>query len=368
MTQHDNPADTNAPRLTFLCHTCDEFLARARAIGIAAPRALAAYRRAFRAGECDETWAALDVPRVARSLVEEDTIKFTLGVAGGFETESVAIPMLHRQRATTYSLCVSSQIGCAMGCTFCETAQMGFLRNLTAAEIVAQWHASTHQLARRPSHIVFMGMGEPTDNMDAVIHAIRILTDQNGAGVGPKCIMVSTVGRPAGIRQLAALAREPGFSRLHLAVSINAPNDAIRSRIMPINRVTPLAELCDALAEWPSRSTRVWCAEYVLIPGVNDALEHADELCALLLPLHCMLNVIPYNPRRSSPWPAPSEEQVTRFVERCAARGMYVKRRITRGRDVMAACGQLGNAELRRRARAPEPATIAQSCGALPAV
>ena len=345
---HTVPAILEKSRPPLLDNTSQAFVAKARAVGHAAPAALAVYRRAFREGVCEAEWASLDVPAVSRTLVDGETVKFTLPVAGGYVSESVAIPMPHLRRPTTVSLCVSSQVGCAMGCSFCETAQMGLHRNLSAGEIVAQWHAATHQLGRRPSRVVYMGMGEPTDNLDAVIDSIRILTDHNGAGVGAKNIMVSTVGRPAGIRRLAAFAREPGYTRLQLAVSINAPNDEIRNRIMPVNRATPLAELCAALADWSTRGSRVLCAEYVLIPSVNDALEHADELCELLAPLRAMVSVIPYNPRRDSPWPAPSEESVASFVARCAARGMYVKRRVTRGRDVMAACGQLGSAELRR--------------------
>src|SRR5262249_42285389 len=156
--------------------------------------------------------------------------------------------------AMTRTLCVSSQVGCAMGCTFCETAQMGLMSNLSASDIVAQWFAARFGGVGSPdiTNIVFMGMGEPMDNLDAVIQAIRILTDQNGPAIPPARISVSTVGRPAGIQRLAQLARQPGFHKLRLAVSINAPNDAIRSQIMPINRSTPMAALMDAMRQWPT--------------------------------------------------------------------------------------------------------------------
>jgi 23S rRNA (adenine2503-C2)-methyltransferase len=157
------------------------------------------------------------------------------------------------------------------------------------------------------------------------------------------------VGKTAGIERLAQLAREDGFHKLRLAVSINAPNDEIRSRIMPINRSTPMAKLMQAMLNWPTDGRQRVLIEYVLIPGVNDALEHADQLCDYLKPLKCTVNVIPYNPRRNSPWPAPPEETVRQFVQRIHERGQFVKRRQTLGRSVMAACGQLGNPTVRRR-------------------
>ncbi|MDG2022468.1 MAG: radical SAM protein, partial [Phycisphaerales bacterium] len=172
---------------------------------------------------------------LGRQEVEGETTKFTLSLPGGLETESVLIPMRRRDGTVTRTLCVSSQIGCAMGCRFCETAQMGLLRNLETSDIVAQWHAATHQVGHRPKNIVFMGMGEPTDNLDAVIPAIRVLADHDGPAVAASNISVSTVGNPDGIRRLGELAAEPGFHRLNLAVSLNAPNDAIRAEIMPVD-------------------------------------------------------------------------------------------------------------------------------------
>jgi 23S rRNA (adenine2503-C2)-methyltransferase len=257
-----------------------------------------------------------------------------------------------------------------MGCCFCETAQMGLMKNLTASQIVVQALAAKFDFATNVNNIVFMGMGEPMDNFDAVLQSIRVLSDRNGLSIAPAGITVSTVGRTEGIVRLAELARTPGFGKLRLAVSINAPNDEIRSRLMPINRATPMAELMQAMLLWPTESRssarggsggngggggggagrqRVFI-EYVLIPGVNDALEHADELCAYLKPLRCTVNVIPYNPRRDSPWPAPDEPAVRAFVQRLHDNGQFVKRRQTMGRSVMAACGQLGNERIRKRA------------------
>ena len=299
--------------------------------------------------------------------------------AAALETESVLIPMIGKRRTRTYTLCVSSQVGCAMGCTFCQTAQMGLIRSLSPAEIVQQWFAARHLVGRPDpdapiSNIVFMGMGEPLDNLDAVLTAIEVLTDRRGPNVAMSRITISTVGRIDGLARLAEKAREPGWRRLGLAVSLNAPNDEIRSAIMPINKAMPLAKLRPALEAWPLRPSGHMLIEYVLIPGVNDAPEHADMVASFMLgsayagaggaagtaggagvpryagpPLQALVNLIPYNPRERSPWRAPEDFEVDVFMARLQGAGVYVKRRRTKGRDQMAACGQLGNPALRRR-------------------
>ena len=339
--------------------TSAEFAEVARTRGVAAPRALEVYRAGFRQRRLEVDWAALPAYPIARIQREGETTKFILRHEDGLETESVVLPIAGSTGRLRHTLCVSSQVGCAMGCRFCETAQMGLMKNLTASQIVAQWLAARFDLDTAIDNIVFMGMGEPMDNLDAVVQSIRVLCDRNGAAIAPAGISVSTVGRPQGIVRLAALARTPGFGKLRLAVSINAPNDEIRSQIMPINRATPMRELMEAMLQWPTDSgsngggrQRVFI-EYVLIPGVNDALEHADELCHYLRPLRCTVNVIPYNPRRDSPWPAPSDESVRAFIQRVHDNGQFVKRRQTMGRSVMAACGQLGNQAIRRRRFVP---------------
>jgi 23S rRNA (adenine2503-C2)-methyltransferase len=345
--------------------TATEYADEAAPLGYSEQHASDLYRGFFR----DAAWptargAESFVPRVLRVLDEPHELgpvrKFLLPVAGvdaelrGFnatqhlETESVIIPMRNR-RGVTHTLCVSSQIGCAMGCGFCETARMGLIRSLAAGEIVMQWHAATHQVGARIDNIVFMGMGEPLDNYDAVVQAIRVLTDHLGANLPMKRVSISTVGRLDGLERLAQLVRQPGWRKLNLAVSVNAPNDAVRSEIMPINRAMPLAELVEVLKSWPGRSSDVMCVEYVLIPGVNDRPEHADELSALLDEVRCCVNVIPYNPRTDSPWPAPAERDIDAFLRRLESNGTFCKQRKTKGRGQMAACGQLGNASIRGR-------------------
>jgi 23S rRNA (adenine2503-C2)-methyltransferase len=337
------------PPLDILGLTRDEFLDRALAYGAKRPRALAIYRAAFRQGVALEPWVTLRRPPIVNSHVEGDTIKFVQRHDDGLETESVLIPMFGRAGQMTRTLCVSSQIGCAMGCRFCETAQMGLMRNLDAAAIVAQWFGATHDVGERPKNIVFMGMGEPMDNLDSVLQALRVLCDHDGAAMAASNIAVSTVGRVDGIRRYGDFVRQRGFHRANLAVSLNAPNDEIRGAIMPINRKHPMAELREAMLAFPLRPKAAICVEYVLIPGVNDALAHCDELCAYLKGIRCSLNVIPYNPRRDSPWRAPTEDEVSAFMARAIENGQFVKRRQTKGRSVMGACGQLGNPHIRRR-------------------
>ncbi|MBL8991370.1 MAG: 23S rRNA (adenine(2503)-C(2))-methyltransferase RlmN [Phycisphaerae bacterium] len=383
-----------------LAVTAQAYAAASAASGLPGGReALNRYARFYRLGPAgaDPLTAAWGPAAVHRRLVSDSAeghvVKFTqlvprrlgvespsegsavrLAVNGGgsdrVETESVLIPMVGRTRGRCYTLCVSSQVGCAMGCGFCQTAQMGLLRSLTVEEIVGQWYAARHLIDRPDpeaeiTNVVFMGMGEPMDNLEAVVGAIEVLTDSRGPAMAMSRITVSTVGRLDGIRALGQHVHRPGWHRLALAVSLNAPTDEIRTGLMPVNRAMPLARLREALAEWPIYGGSHQCIEYVLIPGVNDRPEHADAVASFVLGaehrpagneprydgprLTAMVNVIPYNPRDGSPWPAPDEGSVDAFMERLKGHGVYVKRRRTKGRDTMAACGQLGNPALRRR-------------------
>jgi len=372
----ERPSMNTAPLLpTPHAHTSAEFIERAHNAGIPKRRADEIYKAFHRAGErALFPDAYLSEPHTISQSTGDDleTIKFLLtlrdhktrpnrgplailGDAGvALESESVLIPMVSR-KGVTRTLCVSSQIGCAMGCDFCETAQMGLIRSLSPEEIVAQWFAAKHHLGHDVRNIVFMGMGEPLDNIESVLHAIEILTDHNGPAIAMRHITISTVGRIDGLIKLRERCEQTGWRQLNLAVSINAPNDEIRSSIMPINRAMPLGDLIPMLEQWPIKPSAKICAEYVLIPGVNDLMEHADELADLLKDVPCCVNVIPYNPRRNSPWPAPQEEDVERFLRRLESRKQFCKRRKTKGRDTMAACGQLGNEQIRKRRLATAP-------------
>lgn len=366
MTNASDAHTDNRPALAPFDRTHDAFVDSAHTHGLSRSAASMRYRAFYRTGAADG-FGDVNTPIPARTIDSTcdglTTTKFLLNLPRketrsrlpllndpdtDLQTESVVIPMRHRNGISN-TLCVSSQIGCAMGCEFCETAQMGLVRSLDPGEIIAQWFAARYHLSKRISNIVFMGMGEPLDNTENVIRSIEILTDHSGPHAAMRRITLSTVGRLDGLATLRARISQPGWRRLNLAVSINAPNDEIRSQIMPVNRSAPLDELIEVLREWPVRRSAKICAEYVLIPGVNDALEHADELADRLRRVPCCVNVIPYNPRRNSPWPAHGEADVQRFLQRLESRGQFCKRRITKGRDTMAACGQLGNEKIRNR-------------------
>lgn len=318
--------------------TFDEVAAKTTIHRRAALRAR--YRSAFAGvGGLDQ----VHVAPIVREQRDGDLIKFVQGLDGGLEIESVIIPM-YRGEESWRSLCVSSQVGCRMGCTFCETAQLGLLRNLTAAQITGQVLVARRHYQVDIRKLVFMGMGEPFDNFDEVVQSVRVLTDPAGLSLSKRQITISTVGRISGLQRLGAL----GWKYLQVAVSLNAPNDEIRSQIMPVNRAEPMAALRQALLDYPLRRNGYFMIEYVLIPGVNDRIEHALELADYLMPVRCCVNVIPYNPRRESPWPAPDEASIDAFMTALRDAGQYCKRRTTKGRAQMAACGQLGNRELKR--------------------
>ena len=361
--------------------TLDTFVVACTAQGVGTGRAKAAYHAVYRDGQIGHAPARITPPEIVKRheepVNEGMTVKFVQRLPNpehrllhrGIDfddIESVIIPMIGRSGRKTHTLCVSSQVGCAMGCDFCETAQMGLIRSLTAAEIVAQWWAAKHIEGIDIDNIVFMGMGEPMDNLDEVLTAIECLTDRSGASIPMANITISTVGRIDGLRRIKDQVQKPGWKRLGLALSLNASNDESRSKLMPINNKWGMKELQEILQELREvRGGRKIMIEYVLIPGVNDAPEHADELAQWMKPFlkdpsrekakghGGLLNVIPYNPRRDSPWPAPTEEQVDGFVDRLISHGVFVNRRRTKGRDTMAACGQLGTAEIRRRKLVP---------------
>jgi 23S rRNA (adenine2503-C2)-methyltransferase len=327
------------------------------------PQAVRAdYGRSLRYG------TGLPVGGVTRIEHAAGVIKFWLDVGTqqgrSLQTESVIIPMRNYHESSWRTLCVSSQVGCRMGCTFCETGRMGLLRNLSAAEIVRQRLVARQVLigdaARAGSslyhyfidhirNVVFMGMGEPLDNLDQVVQAIRVFHEPAGLDIPHSQITICTVGRAEGIRKLAAVR----WPNLRLAVSLNAGDDALRESLMPINRGTPLAELQRALLEYPLAPRGRFLIGYVLLKGVNDSLADADAVAAWCRPLPCTVNIIPYNPQRNAAFEVPSEDTITTFMERLRTRGVFVKRRITRGRDLMAACGQLGTAPQRPEHAAP---------------
>ncbi len=276
------------------------------------------------------------LPTIVETLPSDDgATKVVLALADGARIEAVHMPRaLTRPRVT---VCLSSQVGCAMGCTFCATAQMGLVRNLTAAEIVGQLLAVLHRFGPRTAsslNIVFMGMGEPLHNVDAILRVLDVLCDEAGLGVAPSRITVSTAGHVSGLERLAGSQHRP-----ELAVSVNGATDRVRTALMPIGKRWPLAELRAALGRWPKRPHQKITLEYVLLAGVNDDLESADRLAAWAGDLRHLINVIPFNAWDGSGFAEPSSPLP--FTNRLREHGCLVTVRYSRGRDARAACGML---------------------------
>jgi 23S rRNA (adenine2503-C2)-methyltransferase len=272
---------------------------------------------------------------IVRRETREGVTKLAFRLDDGLAVETVIIPMA---RHTT--VCISCQVGCRMGCRLCETGQMGLRRQLSAAEIVAQVFAVKIELGFDVRNVVFMGMGEPLDNFDNVIQAIRVLGEQRGLNIAPRRITVSTAGIVEGIERLAQL----NWPLLKLAVSLNAADDDLRTTLMPINaRSGGLAALKQVLARYPLARGNVLLVEYVLIKGFNDQAQHVHQLAAFLEGLTARLNLIPYNPRRNSPYVAPDDADVIRFQQALIERGIFVRLRKSKGAEIRAACGQLGS-------------------------
>jgi 23S rRNA (adenine2503-C2)-methyltransferase len=280
----------------------------------------------------------LDLMQEAR----DGTRKLRWRTHDGRAIESVLIPDTDAER-DKLTLCVSSQVGCAIDCQFCATATLGFGRNLGADEIVEQITRATAIAGRRPTNLVFMGMGEPLHNFEQVTRALALLEHPWGAAFSPRRITVSTAGLVTGIDKLAALSPTP-----NLAISLNATTDEVRDRIMPINRRWPIAALLDAARRFPLSHGRRVTFEYVLLAGVNDSDADADRLVRLLRDIPSKVNLIPWNgfPIQTAEGPVyrfqrPSAERIRTFQERVRTSDMAIYIRSPRGDDIDAACGQL---------------------------
>lgn len=276
----------------------------------------------------------------ARTVSGDGTTKLLLGFAGGGAVEAVLMPAWRPGRAMG---CVSSQIGCAMGCDFCASTKGGLERDLESGEIVEQYLRlceAAAGLGRKLTSLVFMGMGEPMHNLGNVIAAIRRIADPDLGALGWRQVTVSTVGVVPGIDALAA-----ADLNVHLAVSLHAPDDATRSRLVPANRRWPVADIVAAARRFQEKTRRVVTIEYCLLAGVNDADAHAAALAALLDGFRAHVNLIPYNaigPGLSGTvYARPSRERMVRFLTLLRDAGTVAHFRDTRGDDVNAACGQL---------------------------
>lgn len=272
-------------------------------------------------------------PVEATEVSADGTEKYLFRLEDGETVESVLIPEEDRR-----TLCISSQVGCALKCGFCATGAAGFRRNMTSAEIVHQVCFAARRLAERGerlSNVVFMGMGEPLENLSELSRAIEILLSQFGFGLSGKRVTVSTAGVIPAMKELAA--RHP----VSFAVSINAPRGDLRSRVMPVDRKYPLRDLVAAMKGIPLRSGRDVTAEYVLLAGVNDSTRDAADLARLLKGARVKVNLIPYNAHECGNFTSPSAETVDRFRKVLLETGIRTITRERRGADIRAACGQL---------------------------
>lgn len=271
--------------------------------------------------------------RILDTQEDDGVIKFAISLSDGELIESVLIPAKGRN-----TLCISSQVGCRMGCRFCTTGRIGLIRNLLPEEITWQLYAARTLLDHRIDNIVFMGMGEPLDNFDNVAQAISVIGDQRGFDIPYSRICISTAGHVDGIRKLKGL----NLPRLRLAVSINAADDGLRSRLMPINRKYPLEALKTEMQSFPFGRDGVVFIEYVLMAGVNDTRAHAKRLARYLDGIRTRVNVIACNGGQNADFTAPDPKSVERFCRWLAEENIFVRLRRSRGQNIMAACGQLG--------------------------
>ncbi len=285
--------------------------------------------------------AVIQPPEIVSQHDSKDgTRKWAIRVSGGSLVETVLIP--DGDRAT---LCVSSQVGCSLDCSFCSTGKQGFQRDLTAAEIVGQvWLAIKSydgfpvSKKRIVTNVVMMGMGEPLLNFDNVVDAMDIMLDDFGYGISKRRVTLSTSGVVPALDKLGDVAE------VSLAISLHAPNDTLRNQLVPINKRFPISELLAACNRyWAKQSDthRVTTVEYTLIAGVNDGVEHARELSVLLKDFPCKINLIPFNPFSLSDYRRPSKNAVNRFWQILSDAGFVTTIRSTRGDDIDAACGQL---------------------------
>jgi 23S rRNA (adenine2503-C2)-methyltransferase len=275
-----------------------------------------------------------------RRLASSDRLTTKLLLRLHDDQEIEAVEMKSKDGHKT--ICVSSQAGCAMGCVFCVTGQFGFARNLDAGEIVEQvlrFKSSAHPV----TNVVFMGMGEPLANYDEVMRAIRLLTHPQGVHLGARRITVSTAGVVPAMLRFADERQQVG-----LAVSLHAPNDALRSELMPINRRWPIDAVLAATDHYVRQTGRRVSYEYTLMSGVNDTDVLADQLARLLHGRLCHVNLIPLNPTEDLNLTAPSADRALAFERRLRDAGIATTIRVNRGRDILAACGQLRLAEKRK--------------------
>lgn len=377
-------------------YRADQVLGWVHARGVLDPAAMTDLPRALREALAADFGAEPDTRLVATETSSDGTVKVTVGLADGAATEAVLIPEAveetgdeaaeetgdeadeddapaprsareapecARPSPVAYTLCLSSQIGCAFGCAFCRSGSRGFVRHLASREILAQLHWARNALGGRGhvTRLVLMGIGEPLHNLDGVLPALRLLTDARAAAFSGRRVTVSTVGLPEGIRRLA----DAFGGRIALAWSLHAADEKTRRRLLPVAARRPVRETLEALRDVPLPPRRRITVECVLADGVNDTEGHARDVARLLGGLRCKVNLIPFNPWREpggasgpatttdgEPLRPPATSRIEAFREVLAAAGLSAFVRKPRGADILAACGQLlGSADLSRDGR-----------------
>ena len=288
--------------------------------------------------------AVVSIPRVLKQKVSSDgTRKFLMELDDKKKIETVVIPQ-STEKNTRYSLCISTQVGCPVGCQFCATGSSGFQRSLEAYEMIGQFLGSKRELMKRLkqndeniiSNVVYMGMGEPFFNYDQVMSSIRVLIDPQGVNLGQRHITVSTAGEASGIERLA---RED--LQVTLAISLHAGNDELRDKLIPLNRKYPLKKLMQAVSEYIEITNRRVTFEYIMLNEINIGKQDAQQLIKIVKPLLANVNLIPYNEVETLPFKKPSGYDVRQFYQWLVDGGLNVTIREEHGNDIEAACGQL---------------------------
>jgi 23S rRNA (adenine2503-C2)-methyltransferase len=282
-------------------------------------------------GQLAEQAVAVSARIIAEQKGADGSCKYKLRLSDNSAVETVLLS----DREGRKTACLSTQVGCAMGCAFCATARMGFVRNLLVHEIVEQYLLLKAQ-AGDISHIVFMGMGEPLLNLERLRSAINVLHHPGGSGISLRRMTLSTCGLPKGIYDLA----EHG-PPIRLALSLISADPALRKRLMPAAGNTPLPELQRALQAFQQATGKRITIEIIILPGANDRPRDFDLLCEFVRPLHTVINVIPWNRVPDMPWEEPDEKQIGKFIDQLKNRGLHVTQRYSKGRNINAACGQL---------------------------
>jgi len=279
-----------------------------------------------------ENFYIFDLKFIKLLRSKDGTEKLLFELHDGNFTEAVTIPT--EKRITG---CISTQAGCKFSCRFCASGLLGFKRNLTCAEMIEEvLYLKNNNPDRKITHLVFMGMGEPLDNYDNMLGAVRIINSSEGLKIGARRITISTCGIIPGIRRLA----EEGL-QIELSISLHAADDKIRSRIMPINKTYPLEDLLNACGEYIKKTNRQITFEYVLIKDINSDLQNAKKLSIILKPLNCKVNLIPVNVVKEQNIEPPNKSEILAFKDHLVKSGVNVTLRRPRGQDIEAACGQL---------------------------